>query len=136
MRKLISIAFLVLAILVFSQVLWGSQFIKQERTNFQSSITKELKQVIDFHATEKFGIEDYENPNKRDSIMEEDNSTDETDKKTLAVLHLDTKDYKQGKKSFSELIYKTFIELALAKNEFSVQRVDSLFRKILPILVK
>lgn len=136
MRKLISIAFLVLAILVFSQALWVSQFIKQERTNFQSSITKELKQVIDFQATEKFGLEDSENPNKRDSIMEEDNSTDETDKKTLAVLHLDTKDYKQGKNSFSELIYKTFIELALAKNEFSVQRVDSLFRKILPILVK
>ncbi|PVX51932.1 histidine kinase/DNA gyrase B/HSP90-like ATPase [Balneicella halophila] len=130
MRKLIPIAFLVLAILVFSQALWVSQFIRQERTNFQSSIIKELRQIINFHATEKFGLEDSENPNKQ-TLTFEDASLDTTinDQDAIAVYHLDTKNYGHLKSNFSELVSNVFADLALSQQKFHLKQVDSLFQE-------
>ncbi len=129
MRKLVSIAIFVLALLLFSQGVWLSEFIQKEELAYRSSLEKELQQMIDFHATESFGVQNYGKTNEKSFIIEEDNSTEETDKQSLAVLHLNTNNYKQDKASFSKLVHKVFTEQALATNEFRLQRVDSLFQE-------
>ncbi len=129
MKKLIPIAVSILLLLLFSQGIWLYEFIQKERTTYRTLLQKELMQSVNFHATECYGIENSQNYDKGGFVIEDAPDSKIRDNKALAVYHLDTKSDKQDKASFSDLVYKTFTELALVKKEFRLQRVDSLFRE-------
>lgn len=117
MKRLIPIAFLVITILLASQAVWLSQFIKKEKTKFNLNLTETLQKIIQYHSLRTYGAT---------GVTIDNSSSDIDDNYALGSFHIDSA-YSE-KSSMLKVVEEAFIEYALSANHIKISKIDSLFR--------
>ncbi|MDM8159375.1 HAMP domain-containing sensor histidine kinase [Labilibaculum sp. K2S] len=128
-KRLSIMAVLVLAMLVFSQVLWLRQQLEQEKQGFTSKVESSLYGIINFHALQGYSTP---NPTKPDvaTVSLKETPNKEINKDTSEVLgkfDISTKKYIPSF-ALGKLIEASFTDISLSNENFQLKVVDSLFQ--------
>lgn len=118
-----------LAVLVFSQVIWLQQQIKQEKQAFGLTLKNSLQSMVNFHALQGYSTPDPKKPNTATIVIEK-TTTEEIDKDTthqLGRYEISTKQY-TANFSLYKVLEAAYTDISLAKKNIQLKVIDSLFR--------
>lgn len=128
LKQLSTIAVLVLAMLIASQLIWLWQRLEQEKKTFALELESSLQGMINFHALQGYSTTNATKPNLA-TISVEEATNEEKNQDTSAELgkfDISTKNYIPNF-ALGKLIEASFTDKSLSNGKFNLKTIDSLF---------
>ena len=131
MKKHLAIfAFLVLLLLVVSQIIWISQVAERDESRFKEEVSNSINDIVTFQAT-KQTYKRFEIDTESPSITLERVHTDSVNEKTKSYGSYETGHYEENS-SLSKFIEAAMIEMLMVKDRLDLIVIDSLFQTNFP----